>query len=205
MKETFYKLSQTEMLSVIAGDMLPEVVVYSSYSRVFGMNYSAWLLTNQNLFQNHTVSPQGKSFGDTYSGSGGGSSLGSGISDALRNDLLNLSDALNLSSSTLELTTESVQQFFNHPANRALFSRIGNALGGVGVITGAISVYNTLVAKNWTFSALTTEERIDVIMLIAGIGSLAIGLFFAGSLGIAGFTLVAAQWGWGIYRSATGN
>ena len=204
MKKNYYQLSINEMLSVVAGDNLPEVVVASSYSRVYGMNYNTWYWANFGFLQNSQTGPRSTEVFDGESGSlggGGGSSAGLSIDQSLKDDLFNLSTAFGLAAGSFEVTISSIELFLSDPVNKALFKRIGIGLGAIGVITGAISVVSTLESKNWDITALTWQEQVDLGILALGMVTVGAAIVGLGSLGgWIGFGIASGGLGWSIYR-----
>lgn len=199
MKKDYYKLSVNEMLSVVAGDNLPEVVVASSYSRVYGMNYNTWYWANFGFLQSfqiggtHNGEVQNiiEGEGGTTGGGGGGSST----STSLQNDLQNLATALGLAGASFELTIASVEAFISDPVNRELFKRVGNSLGVIGLLTGGYDLLLDLESKNWDPNNFTAENWVDILAVILGVATLVSG----GAI----FTFVASSlaFGWSIYKA----
>ena len=162
-------LGRTEMKAIMAGDDLGEVVVHSSYSKVWGTNYSTWLMYNYSV--EWQVTPGVVQVPDSGNGGGGGGGMQSDTSI-----FQHFLEGLGIGLGTNSLTQDAMNLLLDEAS---MLSRIARVTGIAGLATSAISV----IVKGFTtgVESFTINDWLTIGLVVAGGIALAYG---AGTAGI---------------------
>jgi hypothetical protein len=185
---SFYtnQLAREEMKSYFAGDDLPEVIVYSSYTKYWHMNYYSWSM----------IFPFGigggalpKSIGDEiiYGGGGGfAPSTNPEDNSSFVKDFNKFLSALSLMSDTQGLTFDTIHAFFSDTANIGLLKNLAKHATILGVGLSFLEVIDH--AYTGGLGSLTVGDAITFSLGVLSIIALlpSIGATFGITVGVAG-------------------
>jgi len=171
-------INRDEMRRILAGDTLPEVTVSSSYTRVYGMNYSMWnqlqmLSGNFNSF--NSAGSVAKSLNDEGGGGWGGYSTGSNFS----NDANAFLSALSIGGGIHGITFDSIETFLKGSSNLQLVKNLSTHLGIFGAGLNFLEVLDHAQVNGWQSISPT-----DFATLVLGCATIVSIVFFAGSGGL---------------------
>lgn len=173
-------LEKDEMKQFIAGDVLPEVIVSSSYTKVWGMNYQMWQIYNSALTIANLSIIQPYDGGMNEGGGGGGGGLGGALpTDASTyDDMTTLLDILGYGTTSFSLSFDAIETMFQNPNNILKIEGIAKRLGLLGFALGISTAINNYQANGY----LTDGDKINLAFTFAGL--LALSPLVAPGLGL---------------------